>query len=61
MLLRDRDALAEPVLPERVQASILELFGEPLTASEVVTRIIDDVPREGDAAGRRYSKHHDGA
>jgi histidinol dehydrogenase len=61
VLLRDRDALAEPVLPERVQASILELFGEPLTASEVVTRIIDDVRREGDAAVRRYSEQLDGS
>ena len=61
VLLRDGGPLAEPVLPERVQASIIEIFGEPLTASAVVARIIDDVRREGDDAVRRCSQQFDGS
>ncbi len=61
VLLRDGGPLAEPALPERVQASIVEIFGEPLTASTVVARIIDDVRREGDEAVRRYSQQFDGS
>jgi histidinol dehydrogenase len=61
VLLRDSDALSEPELPERVRASIAEIFGAPLTASEVVARIIEDVRREGDEAVRRYSQQLDGS
>ncbi len=61
VLLRDGGPLAEPVLPEHVQARIVELFGEALPASAVVARIIDDVRREGDEAVRRYSRQLDGS
>jgi histidinol dehydrogenase len=56
-----RDPLADPQLPEAVQAAILETFGAPLTAAEVVARIIEDVRREGDAAVKRYSQRFDGS
>ncbi len=56
-----RDLLEEPELPESLQASITELWGEPLTAAEHVRRIIADVRREGDAAVRRYTERFDGS
>lgn len=56
-----RDAALDPPLPPAVQATILATFGAPLTAAEVVARIIADVRREGDAAVRRYSQRFDGS
>ena len=56
-----RAPLLDAPLPEAIRASILGTFGAPLTAAEVVTRIIDDVRCEGDAAVRRYSQRFDGS
>ena len=56
-----REPLGEPELPEVVRASIRETFGADLPAAEVVTRIVGDVRREGDAAVRRYSQRFDGS
>lgn len=56
-----RDPVAAVELPAAVQASILETFGTPLSAAEVVARIIEDVRREGDAAVKRYSQRFDGS
>lgn len=56
-----RDVGGEVTLPDAVRASILETFGAPLTAAEVVARIIADVRAEGDAAVRRYSQRFDGS
>ncbi|RLT25973.1 MAG: histidinol dehydrogenase [Chloroflexi bacterium] len=56
-----REPLIDAPLPEAIQRSITETFGEPLTASQVVARILDDVRREGDAAVRRYSQRFDGS
>lgn len=38
-----------------LQASIEQLFGEPLTPDQVVERILRDIRAEGDAAVRRYA------
>ncbi len=54
-----RDPLGDPVLPPPVRASIRETFGEDLTASEVVARIIARVREEGDAAVRAFSQRFD--
>lgn len=43
-------------LPEAVRQSIREMFGEDLTASEVVDRIILEVREDGDAALRHFNK-----
>jgi len=56
-----REPLMDAPLPEALQRSIAETFGEPLTASQVVARILDDVRREGDVAVRRYSQRFDGS
>ncbi|HRC62962.1 MAG TPA: histidinol dehydrogenase [Dehalococcoidia bacterium] len=57
----NRGATADATLPDAVQRSIVETFGEPLTAAQVVARIIEDVRREGDAAVKRYSQRFDGS
>jgi histidinol dehydrogenase len=48
-------------LPPRVRAKIKEVFGKPLTAAEVVSRIIEDVREKGDTALRHYARVIDGA
>ena len=50
----------EPVLPARMVERNRQLFGETLTAGEVVDRILRDVKGRGDAALRRYSLAYDG-
>jgi len=54
-----RRPFGEIELPEALQASIVELWGEPLSATEHVARIVADVANEGDAAVARYSKRFD--
>ena len=51
----------EPELAPRVQASIERMFGEPLSAPQVVSRILDAIRREGDKAVNHYSELIDGA
>ncbi|MBA2467867.1 MAG: histidinol dehydrogenase [Chloroflexia bacterium] len=58
--LTRRGDQAEPALPPHFAARIKEVFGQPMTAAEVVSRIIADVRREGDAAVRRYTEAFDG-
>ncbi len=48
-------------LPEAVQASVRRIFGENLTAPQVVDRILADVRVSGDAALRHYTEAIDGA
>ncbi len=55
-----REALVPEDLPPRVKEKIKAVFGSPLTASEAVSRIIDDVRRRGDAALRHYARVIDG-
>lgn len=47
-------------LPETVRARIRAVFGQDLSAPQVVERIVADVRAEGDAAVRRYSQALDG-
>src|SRR5689334_11799380 len=54
-----REPLLDAALPDAIQRSIVETFGTPLSAAEVVARIIADVRAEGDAAVRRYSQRFD--
>jgi histidinol dehydrogenase len=56
-----RPPFGQAELPEAVQASIVELWGEPLSAAEHVARIIADVEKDGDAAVSRYSQLFDGS
>lgn len=46
----------EVELSSGIKAANREIFGAELTAAEVVTRIVDDVRKEGDAALLRYTK-----
>ncbi|MFL5760484.1 MAG: histidinol dehydrogenase [Thermomicrobiales bacterium] len=59
--LTRRRGFEEPDLSPRMKEGIQRVFGEELSAKEVVDRIIADVRREGDEAVRRYSHHLDGA
>lgn len=51
---------AETVLPAHFAARIEEVFGKPMTAHEVVAKIIADVRVEGDTAVMRYTRAFDG-
>jgi histidinol dehydrogenase len=51
----------EPELSPRVQASVERMFGEPLTAPQVVSRILAAIRTQGDAAINYYSELIDGA
>lgn len=55
-----REALVPEELPPRAEEKIKAVFGRPLTASQAVSRIIDDVRRRGDAALRHYARVIDG-
>ncbi len=56
-----RDALGTAELPEALQASIAELWGEPLTAAAHVARILEEVERDGDEAVTKFSQRFDGS
>lgn len=58
-LLR-RPPLGEAPLSEAVRAGIRRVFGEDLSAAEVVDRIVADVEARGDAAVRHYAAAIDG-
>ena len=48
-------------LPEKIRESNKKIFGEDLTASELVRKIVGDVRKNGDAAVIDYTKKFDGA
>jgi len=50
----------EAVLPERVAARLMEIFGRPISAEEVVAQIVADVRQGGDAALRDYGRRIEG-
>ncbi len=50
----------ESSLPPHVVAKNTEIFGEVLTARQVVDRIVDDVRERGDEAVRHYTNAYDG-
>lgn len=54
-----RGGLGSLALSENARAGIQRVFGEPLTAEQVVDRIIEDVRHAGDTAVRRYSRDID--
>ncbi len=54
------DPLDVSSLPEQVSEKTYEVFGERLSVTESVTRILQDVCSQGDDALRRYSKALDG-
>jgi histidinol dehydrogenase len=59
--LLTRQAVFEaPSLPPRVAEKVREVFGAPLTAEQVVQRIIDDVRKRGDEALLHYARVLDG-
>lgn len=59
LLTRGR-GFADPVLSEAARHGIRRVFGEDLTAEQVVDRILADVRDTGDAAVRRYTEAFDG-
>ncbi len=60
-LLLTRQAVYEaPELPPRVAEKVKTVFGEALTAPQVVERIINDVRRRGDEALIHYARVLDG-
>ena len=59
-VLLGRRAIGDAPLPAAVSEKIRETFGEPLTPTQVVARIIADVRAEGDQAVRRYARLIDG-
>jgi histidinol dehydrogenase len=59
--LTRKHGFEEPELSPRVQASVERMFGEPLTAPQVVSRILAGVRTQGDAAVNFYSDLIDGA
>lgn len=58
--LTRRGAFVDPELSSSMQEGIRRVFGEALSAREVVERIIADVRQQGDAALKRYTEAFDG-
>jgi histidinol dehydrogenase len=58
-VLSSRD-MREAELSPRMREGVLRVFGEDLSAEEVVRRIIGDVRRNGDDALRHYTREIDG-
>ena len=59
-LIRSR-GFEEPVLSERMRASVERIFGIPMSADEVVTHILEQVRTRGDAGVRELTARIDGA
>jgi len=59
-ILERRGDFAEPQLAPHFAARIAEVFGEHLTARQVVERIVTDVREKGDVAIRDYTIAFDG-
>lgn len=55
-----RPGYEEPILPPSAAARIAEVFGEPLTATQAVQRIMEDVRARGADAVREYARRIDG-
>ncbi len=54
--LLKKEAFDEVKLDSKIRESNKKLFGEDLTAAQIVDRIINDVRRDGDAAVIKYTK-----
>ena len=59
--LLTKKAFDEIELPPKIRESNKKLFGEDLTASELVRKIVNDVRKFGDSAVIDYTKKFDGA
>jgi histidinol dehydrogenase len=59
-VLLSRRAIGDAPLPASVTEKIVEVFGEALSPSQVVERIIGDVRKNGDDAIRHYTRLIDG-
>lgn len=57
----DKKAFDEVELNPRIRAKNKELYGEDLTAAQIVDRIVNEVRQDGDAAIIKYTKLLDGA
>lgn len=57
--IRRKGGLESLELSEGARAGVQRVFGEPLSAVQVVDRIIDDVRNRGDEALRHYSREID--
>lgn len=57
--LTRRGEQPEPALPQSIQDRNAEIFGRPMTAHEVVDRIVTDVRKDGDVAIRKYTEIFD--
>ena len=58
--LSRRGSFIDPELSPSIREGIRRVFGEDLSAREVVDRIVSDVRHDGDAALRRYTEAFDG-
>jgi histidinol dehydrogenase len=61
LALTRKRGFEEPELAPRIQESIERMFGERLSAPQVVSRILSDIRRQGDQAVNHYSELIDGA
>ncbi|MGC4192437.1 MAG: histidinol dehydrogenase [Thermomicrobiales bacterium] len=59
-LLRRSGGIREPDLPPHIRALYERIFGEPVSASEAVRRIVNAVRERGDAAVRKFTVAFDG-
>ncbi len=55
-----RVPLEDMVIPQSLQQSIAERFGEPLTPAQAVERVLRDVRQRGDAAVQHWTERLDG-
>ena len=55
-----KKAFDEIELPQKIRESNKKIFGEDLTASELVRKIVNDVRKNGDTAVIDYTKKFDG-
>lgn len=60
-LLQRTGGMTEPALPPHVSAMYERIFGEPVSASEAVRRIVAAVRERGDAAVREFTIAFDGS
>lgn len=59
--LMEKKAFDEAVLSPRVQEGVTKMFGAPLTAAQVVDKIVGEVRTEGDKALFKYTNILDGS
>ncbi len=58
--LLKRQAMEDMIVPASMQASLARTFGEPVTPSQAVERILADIRQHGDAALQSWTEKLDG-